>query len=136
RPLPQQRSQAAAPGGVRLRRSTRAIQTCLACPARLTRFTIVTERSLNERIQVPFSATFVCLRRMIPDFRYAWRSIARMPIVAAVVVVSLAIGIGVNTAVFSWIEAVVFRPLPGVPQSSASYLVEPRADTGSYAGGS
>jgi predicted permease len=73
---------------------------------------------------------------MIQDLRYAWRSITRMPIVAAVIVVSLGVGIGVNTAVFSWIEAVVFRPLPGVRDSSAFYVVEPRADTGSYAGAS
>ena len=37
-----------------------------------------------------------------------------MPVLAAVVVVSLGIGIGVNTAVFSWIQAVVLQPLPGV----------------------
>ena len=73
---------------------------------------------------------------MIQDVRYAWRSIARMPIVAAVIVISLGVGIGVNTAVFSWIEAVVFRPLPGVADASAFHLVEPRADTGSYAGAS
>src|SRR5437899_1290921 len=73
---------------------------------------------------------------MIQDFRYAWRSITKMPIVAAVIVVSLGVGIGVNIAVFSWIEAVVLRPLPGVAHASAFYLVEPRADTGSYAGAS
>ena len=37
-----------------------------------------------------------------------------MPVLATVVVVSLGIGIGVNTAVFSWVQAVVLRPLPGV----------------------
>src|SRR5207244_1287187 len=49
-------------------------------------------------------------------------------------VVSLAIGIGVNAAVFSWLQAMVLRPLPGVRDASGFYLVEPRAETGSYPG--
>jgi len=68
------------------------------------------------------------------DLRHAWRSLVRMPVLSLVVVVSLGIGIGVNTTVFSWIEAVVLRPLPGVPHVSRFYSVEPRADTGSYPG--
>ncbi|OLC79354.1 MAG: hypothetical protein AUH72_14550 [Acidobacteria bacterium 13_1_40CM_4_65_8] len=71
---------------------------------------------------------------MIRDLRHAWRSIVRMPVLATVVVVSLGVGIGVNTAVFSWIQAVVLRPLPGVSDSASFHLVEPRAETGSYAG--
>src|SRR5205823_2014015 len=71
---------------------------------------------------------------VIRDLRHAWRSIAAMPIVAAVIVVSLGVGIGVNTAVFSWIQAFMLRPLPGVRDSGAFYLVEPRAETGSYPG--
>ena len=68
------------------------------------------------------------------DLRHAWRSIVKMPVLSAVVVVSLGIGIGVNTAVFSWIQAVVLRPLPGVPDAGRFHLIEPRADTGSYPG--
>ena len=72
---------------------------------------------------------------MIPgDVRHAWRSIVRMPVVATVVVVSLGVGIGVNTAVFSWVQAMYLQPLPGVAGAGRMYLVEPRADTGSYPG--
>jgi len=71
---------------------------------------------------------------MLGDVRYAWRAIVRMPVVAAVVVVSLGVGIGVNTAVFSWVQSVVLRPLPGVARSGGLYLIEPVADTGSYPG--
>ncbi len=70
------------------------------------------------------------------DIRYAWRTISKMPLVALVVIVSLGIGIGVNTAVFSWLQAVVLQPLPGVDHPSSFYLLEPRADTGSYPGAS
>src|SRR5262245_66219607 len=59
-----------------------------------------------------------------------------MPVLAVVAITSLGIGIGVNTAVFSWIQAVVLQPVPGVENSSAFYLVEPRAETGSYPGSS
>ena len=68
------------------------------------------------------------------DLRHAWRSIVKMPVLSAVVVVSLGIGIGVNTAVFSWVQAVVLRPLPGVPDVGRFRLIEPRAETGSYPG--
>ena len=47
------------------------------------------------------------------DVRHAWRMIFRMPGLATVVIVSLAIGIGVNTAIFSWIQALVLKPIPG-----------------------
>src|SRR5258705_541473 len=71
---------------------------------------------------------------MMNDLRQAWRMIGRMPGLAAVVIVSLGVGIGVNTAVFSWIQAMVLPPIPGVVDASGLQLVEARADTGSYPG--
>ncbi len=70
------------------------------------------------------------------DIRHAWRSIVRMPVLASVVVVSLGVGIGVNTAVFSWVQAMVLQPLPGVADAPRVLLVEPHAPTGSSPGGS
>jgi len=49
----------------------------------------------------------VCL-----DIKYAIRSIAVAPRFAAVVIVTLALGSGANTAVFSVLDAVVLKPLP------------------------
>lgn len=57
-----------------------------------------------------------------------------MPGLAAVVVLSLGVGIGLNTAVFSWIQAVVLKPIPGVADSGSFYHLEPKSDTGSYPG--
>jgi predicted permease len=68
------------------------------------------------------------------DLRHAFRMIGRMPGLSAVVILSLGVGIGVNTAVFSWIQAVVLRPLPGVANAASFLLVEPRSETGSYPG--
>ena len=68
------------------------------------------------------------------DLRYALRAIRRMPGLAAVVILSLAIGIGVNTVVFSWIQLLVFNPLPGVKGAGNFHLIEPRTDNGNYPG--
>ena len=72
------------------------------------------------------------LDHLARDVRHAARMIARMPGLATVVVVSLAIGIGVNTAIFSWIQGLVFKPIPGVQDAASFQLVEPRNETGSY----
>jgi len=72
----------------------------------------------------------------VRDLRYAARALMRVPGLAAVVVGSLAVGIAANTVVFSWIQAVVFSPIPGVRNASAFHLVEPRTEAGMYPGSS
>ena len=49
---------------------------------------------------------------LIKDLRYGMRSLVKQPGFTAVAVLSIALGIGVNTTIFSFINATLFRPLP------------------------
>jgi len=51
-------------------------------------------------------------RDLLRDLKYAIRSFARRPLFTGVVVLTLALGIGSNVAIFSVANAVLFRPLP------------------------
>ncbi len=54
---------------------------------------------------------------MIADLRFAVRRLAKSPGFTAVVLVTLALGIGVNTGIFSAFKGIVLRPLAGVRDS-------------------
>ncbi|MBY0507167.1 MAG: ABC transporter permease [Bryobacteraceae bacterium] len=49
---------------------------------------------------------------LLPDLRYALRAIRRSPLFATVAILSLALGIGANTAIFTLIDQLMLRPLP------------------------
>lgn len=59
---------------------------------------------------------------MLNDIRNTLRFFRREPLLAAVVLAALGIGIGINTAIYSVLDAVVLRPLP-YPQSDQLVVV-------------
>jgi len=52
------------------------------------------------------------LQNLARDLRYGWRVLLKTPLFTAVAILSLAIGIGANTAIFSLVDTVLLRMLP------------------------
>src|SRR5215471_7545758 len=67
-----------------------------------------TKEAYRDRRGFPF------LEAILQDLRFAVRMLCKYPVVTLVAMLTLALGIGVNTAVFSWIQTILLNPVPGV----------------------
>src|SRR6266487_3860743 len=64
------------------------------------------------------------------NLRFTFGQMARKPGFTAVAVLSLALGIGANTIVFSWIRAVLLDAVPGARQADRLVVICPRHVSG------
>ena len=69
---------------------------------------------------------------MLSDLRFAFRLVRRTPVFAATAVLTLALGIGANVAVFTLVDAVLFRPLPFPEPDRLVMLSESHLETNQH----
>ena len=77
--------------------------------------------------------TFPALETFVQDIRYGARQLAKAPALLTIAVVSLALGIGANTAIFTLINAVMLQSLP-VRDPASLVLFYDGISTGVYSG--
>jgi len=58
------------------------------------------------------------MRNLTHDLSYAWRMLVMDPAFTALAALTLALGIGANSTIFSWINATLLTPVPGAPHTS------------------
>src|SRR5262249_48653279 len=69
------------------------------------------------------------------DLKYAWRGLLRSPLFTAVAILSLALGIGANTAIFTLVDEVLLRSLPIKDPEQLVLFTGPRNHYGNNSGG-
>jgi predicted permease len=70
------------------------------------------------------------MNTLIRDIRYALRTLARSPGFTAVAVLTIGIGIGASTTIFSWMRSLMLNPLPGATQTERIVALENTAADG------
>ena len=67
---------------------------------------------------------------LLQDLRYAVRSLRNHPAFSAVAILTIAIGIGANTTIFSWLRSLVLNPFPAAIEPQRIVAIENTAPDG------
>ncbi len=70
------------------------------------------------------------MNTLLRDLRYGWRTLMRNPAFTAVAILTIGIGIGASTTIFSWMRPMLLNPLPGATQSDRIVAIENMAPDG------
>jgi predicted permease len=70
------------------------------------------------------------IQTTLRDVRFALRLLVKNPAFTIVAILTLALGIGANTAAFNWIQNVILRSVPGVPELNSLVVIAPQHTSG------
>jgi predicted permease len=73
---------------------------------------------------------FHTVNNILRDLRYGLRTLTRNPGFTAVAVLTIGIGIGASTTIFSWMRSMLLNPLPGATQAERIVAIENMAPDG------
>ncbi|MEK6769354.1 MAG: ABC transporter permease, partial [Gemmatimonadota bacterium] len=72
------------------------------------------------------------MEALLQDLRFAARTFARQPALTLIAVLSLGLGIGATSTVFTWLQGMVLNPLPAVPGWDRLVAAHTRAPGGGF----
>jgi predicted permease len=70
------------------------------------------------------------MNTLVRDIQYGLRTLARSPGFTAVAILTIGIGIGASTTIFSWMRSLMLNPLPGAAQAERIVVLENTAADG------
>jgi predicted permease len=70
------------------------------------------------------------MNNFLRDLRYGSRTLARNPGFAVVAILTIGIGIGASTTIFSWMRSMLLNPLPGATEAERIVMIENTAPDG------
>src|SRR6516165_3237526 len=70
------------------------------------------------------------MNNLVKEIRAALRTIRNAPTVAVLAILTIAVGIGANTTIFSWIRSLLLNPLPGATKPERVVAIENTAPDG------